>query len=343
MKKFKNWLKTKDKKEDVFHDIPFVGFVKKHLKIINKKSKNKKTDLKEQKKLPNFDELSLKHGNTDDINNIPDFKHVKHLNKLNYHNEHHRDLINAVHDYTGDKGAILNKTLLQKHKQLLNKNKFDTKPHKNKNYVDEITNSLEKHLPAAIKMHATKKDMVVHSGISFTPEYKHESEITLPAYTSTSLSKKVATNFANSSEHSNHVYNPQTKEKIDWQAHQKHQIKMDNFSKIKDKIWNDIDKNGIDIHKKQINKINDKLDKYKNKTPENIKKSIKYKHLISIHVPKGSHAIHTESHSQHETENEILFHKNIKLNIHKEPEINHEDQTVNWHAKLIHDGFKKVG
>lgn len=341
MKKFKNWLKTKNKKEDDFHDIPFVGFIKKHLKIINKKSK--KTDLKEQKKLPDLDELFPKYGDTDDINNIPDFNHVKHLNKLNHHNERHRDLINAVHDYTGDSGAILNKHLLQKHKQVLNKNKFDTtKPNKNKN-DDETINNFEKHLPNAIKMHSTKKDMVVHSGISFTPEYKQKSEMTLPAYTSTSLSKKVAINFANPVEHSNHVYNLATKEKVDWQLHQKHKMKMDNFLKTKDKIWDSVDINDIDEHKKQINKINDKLEKYKNKTPENIKKSVKYKHLISIHVPKGSHAIHTASHSQHETENEILFHKNIKLKIHKKPEINHEDQIVNWHANLIHDGFKKVG
>jgi hypothetical protein len=63
------------------------------------------------------------------------------------------------------------------------------------------------------------------------------------------------------------------------------------------------------------------------------------KHLLKIHVPKGSKVGVTQS-NHYKHEKEVILHKNHSLHIHPKPtKVEHESGTYHiWHAKLVHDG-----
>ena len=66
-----------------------------------------------------------------------------------------------------------------------------------------------------------------------------------------------------------------------------------------------------------------------------------YKHVVSIKVPKGSHAAYLQGKSMM-NEHELLLHPGAKIHIHKTPNIDHERRTVQWKAHLVHDGIKET-
>lgn len=71
-------------------------------------------------------------------------------------------------------------------------------------------------------------------------------------------------------------------------------------------------------------------------------------HVLKIHVPKKSHGLYMHGISNFPDEHEVLFHKNIKLDIHPTPDttdsmISGERwRTHIWHAKLVHDGIAET-
>jgi len=67
-----------------------------------------------------------------------------------------------------------------------------------------------------------------------------------------------------------------------------------------------------------------------------------YKHVLATHVPEGSHGCHLSHISEFPEEDEYLIHKNAQIHVHPEPTIDHEKGIVIWHGKLVHDGIKET-
>lgn len=125
----------------------------------------------------------------------------------------HKDLVKHYSGFTPDhKKAIkeytrtsinLNKTLLSEHKGFDHKgNPHDEEDHKR--YMPQI-----KKLDSAMKKHKTPEDMHVYTGLGYSPaQYKSKDhngtdpiKVHHPAFTSTSISRKEANTFAESSPH----------------------------------------------------------------------------------------------------------------------------------------------
>jgi hypothetical protein len=58
------------------------------------------------------------------------------------------------------------------------------------------------------------------------------------------------------------------------------------------------------------------------------------KHVLKIHMPKGTHAMSVKEHSFVPEENEIMLHRGHDIEIHHKPEKIGED-TYLWHAKIV--------
>lgn len=87
-----------------------------------------------------------------------------------------------------------------------------------------------------------------------------------------------------------------------------------------------------------------KYDLKRQKTAPGDKKGWAYGHVISIHVPKGSHGSYVSGHSyMGNEERELVLHPNSKLHINPTPDVHHDTKVVQWHAKLVHDGVSKKG
>jgi len=64
----------------------------------------------------------------------------------------------------------------------------------------------------------------------------------------------------------------------------------------------------------------------------------KHRHILKIHVPKGSHAADMrKSGTINDSEAEVLLHKGAKLHVHKVEKTEHH---TTYHANLVHDGVK---
>lgn len=66
------------------------------------------------------------------------------------------------------------------------------------------------------------------------------------------------------------------------------------------------------------------------------------KHVLAIHVPKGSAGAYIAHHSKFESEREFLLHPKakIKLTGKKETQKHGDEEITVHHANLIHDGVK---
>lgn len=58
------------------------------------------------------------------------------------------------------------------------------------------------------------------------------------------------------------------------------------------------------------------------------------KHILKIHLPKGTKAGSIKSQSRHDHENEVLLHRGHELEIHHRPTVE-PDGTHIWHARVI--------
>ncbi len=75
-------------------------------------------------------------------------------------------------------------------------------------------------------------------------------------------------------------------------------------------------------------------------------KNIPYEHhILTIKVPKGSHALyinHASDNYNNEHEKEVLLHHGAKIEINPNPKVHHDtilaQKTYNWQGKLVHDG-----
>lgn len=69
------------------------------------------------------------------------------------------------------------------------------------------------------------------------------------------------------------------------------------------------------------------------------------RHIIKIHVPKGTNAMSLKEHSFVPEEKEVLLHRGHNLEIHHKPEKLDKD-TYLWHAKItghkVNDLSKEV-
>lgn len=69
------------------------------------------------------------------------------------------------------------------------------------------------------------------------------------------------------------------------------------------------------------------------------------RNIIKIHVPKGASGAYMHHHySSLPEENEVLINKGAKLHIHPVPTVEANQIGVKhiWHARLVHDGYKKL-
>lgn len=274
----------------------------------------------------------------------------------------------AVQFYTASGSAHLNASLLKRNgvkvigadlAAITNKKKTGSGLEKE---TKEKLKNTDKHLSKLIKQNKTTKDMHVYSGMSFTPEYNKKKDFHLPAYTSTSLSRYTGRGFSHSVNHSQHVYNPKTEEKVDWAEHKRYDTAKTNITKkinhhygkimslqrlehpmTNPKPTSDEIKQNKELmahHQAKQKHYENKITELNKKTPDTIKKSYAYQHTMKIHVPSGSHAFYAEGQTENQGEHEVILHKGSKLHIHKTPTLDHLTKSVTWHAKLVHDGVR---
>ncbi len=341
MKKLRDFIKF-PKKEQIL----FIGFIRKGM--TDDPQKPVKKDIKEQYWLKHHPEYNAHmDGDVADTNRT-DSPYFHHANQhLATYKDDNVDASDAIASYTGSRSRFLNAHLLKKSRAKI--------PHSKKMsgvniYPSEIPElkRIDKQLSHAIKLNKTPSDMHVFSGISFTPEHHKLKSFRLPAYTSTSLAKGVAQNFSMTPPGSAHHYKNRTKlgsshydsSHSDHLAHHAAVKDLEDqyySGKIKPHEFHD-GKGELEKHYGKLkdqppdDAVDDDDDDYVHHdfTP--------YKHLIRIHVPEGSHALYTRPASQHKHEHEVVLHKNARVRIHPEPEVDHNSKHVVWHAKLIHDG-----
>lgn len=219
-------------------------------------------------------------------------------NSHKYSDEHQT----AIKHYTGDDGYHT----INKH--LYSGGKHEDMPAHHRQISDR--------LKSAIKSNKTPNDLVVHTGISRSPERANNPDhehhkIELPAFTSTSLNLSTARQFSKGDSRSEHVYDrgnmptPIKMKPEDYRGHGHAGMGKPGAEPANP------------LHKR-------------------------YGHILSIHVPKGSHGAYVGHLSEYSGENEMILHPGAKLHVEKTPEVNHAYKTVHWKAHLVHDGVKKT-
>lgn len=178
-------------------------------------------------------------------------------------------------------------------------------------YAREHFNTVRNHiknLSLMCKRYKTPKDLVVMSGVSRSPERFINKDkpldhirVHMPAFTSTTLIHDVAHGFSKADHEHPHYHMCTSK-----------------------------DEYGNSVYRKISPEDNEKLGHY----------GEAYRHIMHIHVPKGSHGVYLGDHSDCSHEQEFLLHKNTRVNIDPTPVYNHQAKTVNWHGTLVHDGVR---
>jgi hypothetical protein len=328
MQKFKHFINK---------PVLFIGFIKKH-HMLTEQEDFDELDEKFKKKFGNRMEPGDLHGG---------YEHINKLNKLpllaSPHDTKNYSMIQNIKHYSGAGSKLLNKHLLSKSKvHIINKGKLTPlKTSKEIRNDDKNTaEKIDKHMSAAIKMHKAEKDFHVYSGMSFTPEYK-KGKIKLPAYTSTSLSKNVAQGFAETVNHSSHIYDKDGK-KFDFAIFKRHKAMVKNIlNRASDHYMKSLDNNEKgDYHSYKSTELYDRYAKVKSNFAKKYNDPVAYSHMIKLHVPKSSHALYLEPHTGFNGEHEVVIHKNAQVHLHDKPEIDHKNKRVIWQGKLIHDGIK---
>jgi hypothetical protein len=228
----------------------------------------------------------------------------------------------------------------------VNGNLFKGKPHN----ADHAF--IDNHLSSAIKKRTAPKNMTVFSGMRSPenlPVHKGSGHILIhnPAYTSTTVSAATGKDFGGQKTQegtaSKHTYwstdshwgNPPTgKSKYKPQTQ---------FNPNKHKAWKSPEKGATfmePVHKDMPSHVtvSGNHGSWSNQNQGGHWKV--YKHVVQVHVPKGSHGIYTGANSEYDNEKEYILHKDAKIAVHPTPEIDHENKVVKWKGKLVHDGIK---
>jgi hypothetical protein len=209
-KKFKQFRKEKNKKVsklDPNYNVSYMGFIKK--KPRPKGLLGRRTKIDEGMFADIADHIQdMKHnisysgGLKNHIKNqIADFKLVRKGKVLakhyNYQNQEHRK---AIKDYTDRHFTLINNHLYQQTGKKPIYPAYHSFEDNSPEYHKQV-NRIDSNLSTALQQHKTKEDMTVYTGVKESPErhYKEgETHIKLqnPAYTSTSLDKRTANQFA---------------------------------------------------------------------------------------------------------------------------------------------------
>ena len=273
----------------------------------------------------------------------------------------------AIENYTGEGYRTLNNKLF--------KNKRLTPYEK----------SYESYLSKGLKIHKTPADMVIHTGIKkdlqdMAPVHGGVHKLKFPAYTSTSIHRGKADNFANNRD-SEYVFRHDRSQKVPPKLLVMHkQLQKIADSNHEPEDW-DKHNNYIHKHREKFKQLSDLVQKHTGKpldhenyggalrkrynywnlakippnaeyTPEHnlhyhettsIYNVPKAGHVVSIHVPKGSHGAYVDHVSEHQGEREFILHKGAKVHIHPEPEYDKKENKYRWKGVLVHDGVKPTG
>ena len=155
-----------------------------------------------------------------------------------------------------------------------------------------------KKMDDVVYQHRTPSSMIVHSGVPESPhhiihgqggyENKEGGHVVLPAYTSTSLSLKLASNFAKSDKEANEY-----------------------------------------LAKKHNNP------KFLTHKHHDMKDTVGFKHMLKIHVPKGHPGAYVAHKSYYGHEYEHILPRETHIHIHHDPEFDHKNGIVHWHADIV--------
>lgn len=326
-------------------------YTKMYAGFITKGKKNKlKEDFEDSANLHHYTPHEIVHSNLTSDHATNEESNSK-INKI------HRSLINhyhfpetgpkssgkhvrAIHQYTQESGEHgtgykkLNKALYKG-----NTDNFGSDDHK-----------LMRNLKGALTKYTTPHALTVYSGVSRSPErhfdkHPHEDHVKaeFPAFTSTSLNREAAGEFSKQDEHSSHKYDhTQAKNIIATPAGKPFNSKLwdDNYKKMKDHLKTNPPKKLS--HDEFRGQSNDGVVSPSGRLHGYNPNHVNYEHVLTMHVPKGSHGAYVDHHSMSEGENEFVLHHGSKFHIDKTPAVDHINRKVHWKAKMVHDGVKDV-
>jgi hypothetical protein len=246
----------------------------------------------------------------------------------------------ALNFYTSSSKAL--------NKHLYTNGKFELR----QEFVQHIHN-----LSEALSRHETPHDLIVHTGVGFSPEnasvHNNYHFLEMPAFTSTSIDRYISTSFARSVK-SKHVfyYSPTRKNYLPVPEHIKtrfpqlfhpdHQVSTDYSPNIVKHLTNHPD------HREAVKKIS----QHYNLANEG--HFVAPYHYLTIHVPKGSNGFYAAGHSHYSEEREFILNRNSRIAVHKKPTLithtvkdgeAHVDQFhpyLKWKGYLVHDGMKNT-
>jgi len=274
----------------------------------------------------------------------------------------------AIENYTGDGYRTLNGKLFN--------NKRLT-PYE-KSYESYLSKGLKIHkTPTDIIVHTgIKKDLQ-----NMAPLHGGVHKLKFPAYTSTSIERSKADGFARNKETQyefNHNYEHvgivppkivalhkqlnkianSNHDPDDWEKHNENvHLHREKFEKLSGLVKKHNGK--VLDHESYANAINKRYNQWSGSPPANAsykpQHRLKYHemtriyerpkpgHVISIHVPKGSHGAYVDNFSNFSGEREFILHKGAKVHIHPEPEYDKKENKYRWKGVLVHDGVKPTG
>lgn len=178
-----------------------------------------------------------------------------------------------------------------------------------------------------LKKHRMPRDIVVHCGLKFSPYtlLRHRNDTrTLRArgFMSTSLSYDVAQGFGRESDDAL-FFDGAALSDAD-----KLSLKGSNMY-----YW-DPDKKLLAFYKKKG---------FANPSAMNAPRIRRYKHVMSVVIPRRSAAVYVAHGSNHSHEQEVIIRHGARFALDADPVFDHSNEVIRWTGRLSHDGLKTVG
>jgi hypothetical protein len=262
---------------------------------------------------------------------------------------------NSLNYYTGTGYGSINGQLWRPH---------SSSWHDNKEHIENIDR--------AMRATTTPRDFLVHTGTQITledheqhPDFPGRIGLHLPAFTSTSISRQRASSFAKMPKYADQSVHHYARIKQQDGSHKYVQVPHAQSQEWADHM-HDFRYGGKKTREEAIAKMNEKAKAFGHNATENDHLFYRreyghiddqpfhgmamgtYTHMVTLHVPQGSHGFYAEHISKHPAEQEFILPRESKVLVSAKPRVHHRLSTllnynsgiVEWRGHLVHDGTK---